>query len=547
MSRRIEGLSCTADSLQQLVAAKKEEIRANAAKAEAAAQAAIDEMIGTLQERKSALIQQVREVAAAKLDALGEEPQGLDDGNFRLCTDEVVDFKAPTKELRESIDKFGYIDQTSTYASESYAAGPMLDGPLKANNPSWLVIYACDLKGQQRSEGGEEISVVFSGSDFEYNLEDLGDGRYRLMATPRAEGTYTLILSFAGEELRGAPFELRVFGPRDYVQIGESKLGAPGLPFITDEIGYLRRPLGLALDCTGRWLFVADQRNDRVQVFDTVARQAVCAYGQKGWGDEDFSTPGYVAVDRDSQVIVSDVLNHRLQILAFDARSSPPTLRHVRSFGSNGTGDGEFNFPRGLALNDEGHLFVCDACNHRIQIFDTRSGFAFMGQFGEPGIEAGQLDEPIDVAINRRGQVLVIDAQHRVQVFDPRGMFVCTFGEKSQRKEAGKLKHPISIAVDDEDAVFVSDQGNHRVQVFKAVDDSAKSYAFVHKWGGSKKKAAVGEEGGEEEAEADPAAPHDSPVAAKVGASLTSPAGIAVSAAGSIFVADYHGNVIFDY
>ena len=61
---------------------------------------------------------------------------------------------------------------------------------------------------------------------------------------------------------------------------------------------------------------------------------------------------------------VSDEENHRVQM--FDKESGS----FVRAWGSEGAGIGQFKSPHGLAVSREGQLWVCDKGNKRVQIFD---------------------------------------------------------------------------------------------------------------------------------------------------------------------------------
>ena len=57
--------------------------------------------------------------------------------------------------------------------------------------------------------------------------------------------------------------------------------------------------------------------------------------------------------------------------------------KFICKFGKQGNKDGEFNKPRYLAVNKEGLLMVCDAGNHRVQLFEL-SG-KFVTKFGIKG------------------------------------------------------------------------------------------------------------------------------------------------------------------
>jgi len=233
---------------------------------------------------------------------------------------------------------------------------------------------------------------------------------------------------------------------------------------------------------TDEYVVVADQANDRLQVFDVPTKAAVCAFGRKGRKAADFDTPGYVAIDREDRVFVTDILNHRVQMLLFNPKSK--SLWHVRTIGGRGVGPGQFQFPRGLCLTERGELIVCDTGNGRVQVLDVNNNFRFVRCLEAPDSMA-----PLDAAVNREGEVLVSDTSNRIHIFDGEGAYSRSFGKKGTKD--GMFNYPISICVDDMNMLFVCDQGNRRMQILSASDGS-----FKHKWSGWKKQAeGEGEEG----------------------------------------------------
>jgi hypothetical protein len=69
----------------------------------------------------------------------------------------------------------------------------------------------------------------------------------------------------------------------------------------------------------------------------------------------------------------------------------------------------------GIAIDGQDRVFVSDQGN-RVQVF-TRDG-AFLGSWGEPGFDAGQVSDPVGLALDETGHVYVIEHfGHRVQKF----------------------------------------------------------------------------------------------------------------------------------
>lgn len=557
MGRRIDALFCTKANARTNVKMLQAEVKSQGSVAKQRVQDGVDEMVEYLMGRKMQLLSDIETMVDFKTKSLEKQLQSIEAGTadafvsqnpeepvdcdrFVLCADAVINFKTREKGLKEKIRVFGVIDDSSTYASHSYARGPAVDDALKIGMPSWLMVHTCGRTGQPRREGGDVVSLSLSTPEhFELTtVEDLKDGRYRIAVTPKVEGNYTVRVMIGSganvEEIKGMPLPIVVLPPRDYTKIGSDILGEAGDPWMSNEVGHLRGPRGIHFDPTGRYVFVSDQCNDRLQVFDTTTRRAVCAIGKQGAGIADLNSPGSIVVDRNCTVVVADVQNHRLQVFSFNPQAK--SLWHVRSVGSRGSGEAQFLFPQGLGLTEDGKLLVCDSGNHRVQVFDTTNDFRFVSKFGQKGDHDGAFCEPLSAAVNRGGEILVSDCNHRIQVFDHQGAWLRSFGKQGGR--SGSFRHPTSLLVDDENALFVCDQGNRRIQVFNAADGT-----WLHKWGGWRRKK------GDEGAEGEPLSPSPSPEPGDESewVGLKSPADIAVNSRGMILVADYKRHFIYDF
>jgi glucose/arabinose dehydrogenase/plastocyanin len=210
-------------------------------------------------------------------------------------------------------------------------------------------------------------------------------------------------------------------------------------------------------------------------------------------------------------VYVADTANNRIQVF-----SSNGTF--VSKWGKYGTGDGLFNSPTGIAIDQKGNVYVADTANNRIQVFSNNG--TFVSKWGGFGTANGSYNQPTGVAINpSSGNVYVADtANNRIQVFSNNGTFVSAWGEFGRRGN-GTLNSPTGIAIDQEGNVYVADTANHRIQVFSS------NGTFVSKWG----KYGTREYGRAEE-------------------SLRSPTGIAINpSSGNVYVADTANNRIVGF
>jgi len=157
-------------------------------------------------------------------------------------------------------------------------------------------------------------------------------------------------------------------------------------------------------------------------------------------------------------------------------------LAAVRLWGTQGSGPGQFQDPRGIAVGPEGRVYVADGGNHRIQVFDTEGNF--LRQWGGQGSAPGQFQEPWGLAVSPDGEVYVADTwNHRIQVFDSEGNFLRAWGAFAQTAQAigaeGLFWGPRGTAVDAQGDVYVTDTGNKRVQKF------SPEGKFLDQWGGA--------------------------------------------------------------
>jgi len=189
-------------------------------------------------------------------------------------------------------------------------------------------------------------------------------------------------------------------------------------------------------------------------------------------------------------------------------------LPAARAIGAAGAGNAQFNFPRALAFDASGNLYVADSNNARIEKFDASGKFLLAfgtkspdGVFPAPN---GAFTEIWGLAVDPQGNVYAADTwNHRIQKFDANGKFIKTWGTNGDTRgvakvDADKLYGPRALAVDARGNVFVADTGNKRILKFSG--DGAPLAQF----GG------VGSEPG----------------------LMQEPVGIAVDAQGNIFVAD---------
>ena len=206
-------------------------------------------------------------------------------------------------------------------------------------------------------------------------------------------------------------------------------------------------------------------------------------YGEEGSGDGHFLQPVGIACLPDGRVAVADSGNHRIVQLRF----SHGKLEWVGSFGTRGKGPGEFEEPRWVALDSQGRYYVSDTGNNRIQVFDPSGVFLF--QFGQDQRRNNSLYQPQAIAVvdpqepygvTPTAAIYVIDQFHgRLQKFDLHGRFLAQAGPADTGRA---LVYFDGLALDYFNNVWVADRGNHQIHKFD------QYLQFVDSWGSEGKE-----------------------------------------------------------
>ncbi len=152
------------------------------------------------------------------------------------------------------------------------------------------------------------------------------------------------------------------------------------------------------------------------------------------------------------------------------------TLRAARVLGNEGTGSGQFEYPRNVALDAQGNLYVVDSENARIVKFDATGKFLLTwggkSPDNSPAPPPGAFSQPWGIGVDKNGNVYVADTwNHRIQKFDSNGKFITMWGTNGDTRGVAQTQPtqfygPRAIAVDPQGNVYVTDTGNKRVTKF---------------------------------------------------------------------------------
>jgi len=209
-------------------------------------------------------------------------------------------------------------------------------------------------------------------------------------------------------------------------------------------------PEGICVLSNGR-IAVADTHYHRVVVFDA-SGHVLRMIGQEGQDDGDFYWPVAVVEDDQQNRFVSEYGGAN-RVQKFDSQ-----WRHLLTFGGIGDLPGEFQRPSGMVWH-AGRLYIVDAFNDRIQVFD--GGGRFLEILGSQD-ESGRLHYPYDIALGPGEDLWVVEyGAGRVSRFNLRGDLQGRFG--STGSGPNQFGTPWGLAVDSTNRIWVADTRNHRL------------------------------------------------------------------------------------
>lgn len=188
-----------------------------------------------------------------------------------------------------------------------------------------------------------------------------------------------------------------------------------------DFTGKVNNPGGIFVDSKGGRIYLVDQTDSKVEVFDLAGRE-LFSFGKLGGGDGEFNRPSAITINSKGEVIVGDTFNGRIQIFDHDGK-------YLRKFGQKGDDAASFSIIKGVAVDSDDNIYVTDGKANQFKVFNTQ------------------------------GQALIAIGK--------------AYSLSLARKEApGGFLLPQGIHIDKNDSIFIVDQANNRFQQFKYLKGS---------------------------------------------------------------------------
>lgn len=214
--------------------------------------------------------------------------------------------------------------------------------------------------------------------------------------------------------------------------------------------GLVKTAHGLRID-RDQNVWITDIGNHLVTKFDPQGK-VLLTLGRKdepGVGKDQFNKPADVAFGSAGEIYVADGYGNS-RVVKFSKDGT-----YLKEWGMKGKGEGEFNLPHAIRIDEHERIYVGDRENNRVQIFDADG--KFLEQWRDTGAPYGLfLTEKRMLLADGRGNVS--------KSLDLGGKTLERWGEKG--KEAGQFLLPHGICMDSKGAVYVTEVDGKRVQKF---------------------------------------------------------------------------------
>ncbi|MES2703072.1 MAG: T9SS type A sorting domain-containing protein [Bacteroidota bacterium] len=260
---------------------------------------------------------------------------------------------------------------------------------------------------------------------------------------------------------------------------------------------------GVATDTFGN-LYITDPGNQRIRKVDaagvitTIAGMGTAGYFGDGGPASlaHFNVPLGIAVDNEGNIFVADAANRVVRKISNTGLISTYAGNHTYGFSGDG---GPATYAQlsnifGLALDNTGNLYICDATNERVRkvspagIITTVAGNGSTGSGGDGGpATAAELNRPIGVSVNANGDILIADSRNnRIRKVNSAGIISTVAGTGGAgysgdgiAATSALLNHPLSVISDTEQNVYIADMRNFRVRKILAAVSFIKGRSQV--------------------------------------------------------------------
>ncbi|WP_461075288.1 NHL repeat-containing protein [Spirosoma flavus] len=188
-----------------------------------------------------------------------------------------------------------------------------------------------------------------------------------------------------------------------------------------------------------------------------------------------------VVVDGNGNTYITDGINNRIRRVTPAGTISTIAGNGIQGYGGDGgpATNAKLNHPVKIALDGSGNLYIADSDNHRIRkvtpggIISTVAGNGSAGFSGDGGTAtAAQLYRPFGIAVDNNGNLFIAEyVNHRIRKVTSDGIISTVAGNGNAgysgdgaAATSAQLKSPYAVAVDENGNLYIADSGNHCIR-----------------------------------------------------------------------------------
>ena len=248
-------------------------------------------------------------------------------------------------------------------------------------------------------------------------------------------------------------------------------------------VASLNYPFGVAVAPDRTLYFCENQLHTLRRVLpdgsvETIAGTVGVAGSADGTGTAArFNFPSAVVRDQDGNIYISDTFNHTIRRIAAGTQTVT-TLAGAALVPGSSDGAGSaarFRFPRGLAVDAQGNLYVADSSNHTLRkitrdgLVSTVAGAAGIAGSADGEVSAARFQFPFGIAVDATGQIFVADTSNatiRIIKNNTVSTLGGTAGLQTYAEGTGTgalFFNPTAIAVDLTGTLYVSQSGSNLI------------------------------------------------------------------------------------
>ena len=237
-------------------------------------------------------------------------------------------------------------------------------------------------------------------------------------------------------------------------------------------------PFSITIDGFGN-LYTSDENDPRIRKITPASFVTLYAGKQASGfvnGNADtarFGFGDYLVADQAGNLYLSDVRNNAIRKITTDGKVSTIAGTGVAGFRDGEGSQAQFNFPGGIAIDEQSNLYVADRGNYRIRKISPAGIVSTVTGIGTPGNTDGNATQSQfsidmhDMVIDEDGN-LYLEDENRIRKITPQGVVSTIAGSTAGYMDgegiSARFDYPNGLAIDANGNLYVADLNNNRIR-----------------------------------------------------------------------------------